>query len=273
MNATDQLIDMCPCPLLALDEDARIVSSNRAWLELAAHNDALLIALRSLFGTNETGVLSKELRWGQSWFKVTANLANPDRRLFALTEISELKAREAAALHTSLYDPLTQVYNRHAFYEFMGKLRAEPSTALIFIDLDRFKHVNDTYGHDVGDEVLKHTASRLKNLLKEADAMARWGGDEFVVCLPQATDSEASHIKKRLLSVFDEPYVVDGVSLKLSASIGATVVKLGEVTLEEALKQADTQMYKNKKSVKPPASLSRTSRKGSTVQEGLNSYA
>lgn len=247
----DNLADMCPCPALALDKNAHVVFSNRAWRELADDSGELLRALRALPDSPEVELLTEELKWGQSWFKVTANLADPSCRFFVLTDISELKGREEAALRRSQYDPLTQTYNRAAFRAYVDGLPAASNTALLFVDLDRFKRVNDRYGHSVGDEVLRYTASRLRSLLKANDIIARWGGDEFVICLAQTTVAEANEVKKRLLNAFHEPYVVSGTRLRLSASIGVAVVNLSEVALKTALEQADTDMYLAKLSTEP----------------------
>ena len=125
--------------------------------------------------------------------------------------------------------------------------RASLSMALMFIDLDRFKEVNDTLGHDAGDALLVEAARRITECVRESDTVARLGGDEFTVILSRITD--VGHIEKVAQSIIrklSEPFVVDGQMINSSASIGITVYPSDGVEADQLIKNADQAMYSAK---------------------------
>jgi diguanylate cyclase (GGDEF)-like protein/PAS domain S-box-containing protein len=149
----------------------------------------------------------------------------------------------------ALFDPLTGLANRAFFHEQLDhavSIRAEggePGTAVIFIDLDQFKQVNDQHGHAVGDEVLAVLGDRLKSVIRAGDSVARLGGDEFAVLLTSVHEpAEPAVVAERLLEQITAPIDVAGRHLTLSASVG---IALGSVGIE-LLKQADAAMYRAK---------------------------
>jgi diguanylate cyclase (GGDEF)-like protein len=112
------------------------------------------------------------------------------------------------------------------------------------LDLDRFKAVNDSMGHDVGDQLLKAVGKRLSSTMRKSDTVARIGGDEFVLVLPQIPQAdEAAKFAQRALDAFREPFVCDGHRLHITTSIGVAVYPEGGKDIESLLKSADTAMY------------------------------
>ena len=144
---------------------------------------------------------------------------------------------------------MTHLPNRRLFrdrleQEIKVARRLLQPVALLFIDLDRFKEVNDTLGHDVGDKLLVQAADRISQCVRETDTVARMGGDEFTVILPQINDLIFTEkVAKSIIQKLSAPFTVDDVELNISASIGiATCPKDGD-DAEHLLKHADIAMY------------------------------
>ncbi|MEA3405444.1 MAG: diguanylate cyclase [Pseudomonadota bacterium] len=147
-------------------------------------------------------------------------------------------------------DPLTGLYNRYKFTEiftteFLTMQRRENSMALLMLDLDHFKEVNDSYGHNVGDEVLIALSKMLLSVQRQTDVVCRWGGEEFMVLLPSANREQACLIAENLRERVKALNVLEGLSL--SASFGVTLVE-GNDTLEGLVGRADSALYEAKKS-------------------------
>jgi diguanylate cyclase (GGDEF)-like protein/PAS domain S-box-containing protein len=148
----------------------------------------------------------------------------------------------------ALFDPLTGLANRAFFHEQLEhavsiRTENEPGTAVVFIDLDQFKQINDQYGHSVGDEVLAILGERLKTVIRAGDSVARLGGDEFAVLLTSVHEpAEPAIVAERLLEQITAPIDVAGRHLFLTASIGIALGSSGA----ELLKQADAAMYRAK---------------------------
>ncbi|MGK0312140.1 MAG: diguanylate cyclase (GGDEF)-like protein [Minisyncoccia bacterium] len=155
----------------------------------------------------------------------------------------------AAYLYDSLHDPLTDLPNRTFLMDRVhdANVRAKRSrlnTGVYFVDLDRFKLINDHHGHHVGDQLLIAVARRFSNILRQEDTVARISGDEFVFLCEALPDTiEAENIGARIEKVFERPFVVDGLRLSISASIGMAVVGPGEEISAELIVHADTAMY------------------------------
>ena len=163
-----------------------------------------------------------------------------------------IERHEAAARIARLayYDSLTGLPNRAKLREEMVKRfddAASPEAALIFLDIDHFKDVNDTLGHSVGDSFLKEIALRLRKVVWPQDIIARHGGDEFVIVLEGATAPRARAVAEALLEAISKPVEVEGVSLPASASIGISVCPADGVDSATLLRNADTAMYQAKR--------------------------
>jgi diguanylate cyclase (GGDEF)-like protein len=151
------------------------------------------------------------------------------------------------------HDGLTGLTNRAAFHELVDKTlrraaRSQRMSALLFIDLDGFKPVNDTHGHQAGDEVLRTVASRLRDTTREIDTVARLGGDEFAVLLDGVEDeAEAAAAAERILAAVAEPFDVDGShAAEITASVGIALQSAPDETSAQLLRAADAAMYRAK---------------------------
>ena len=168
-------------------------------------------------------------------------------------DITARKRAQDRLYHLALHDNLTGLPNRFLFHERVSLAlsqahRHNQQVALLFIDLDRFKEINDSLGHQIGDRLLQATASRLRRCLREGDSVARLGGDEFVVSLSALTDSsDAILIAGKILEALREPFRVDNHELNVSGSIGIGIFPADGHDMETLLYAADTAMYHAKK--------------------------
>jgi len=168
-------------------------------------------------------------------------------------DITARKRAQDRLYHLALHDTLTGLPNRFLFRERVSLAlsqahRYNQQVALLFIDLDRFKEINDSLGHQIGDRLLQATASRLRRCLREGDSVARLGGDEFVVSLSALTDSsDAILIAGKILETLREPFRVDNHELNVSGSIGIGIYPADGHDMETLLYAADTAMYHAKK--------------------------
>jgi diguanylate cyclase (GGDEF)-like protein/PAS domain S-box-containing protein len=165
------------------------------------------------------------------------------------SDITEKKQADELIWKQANYDYLTQLPNIRLFRDRLEQglkvaHRTHQSLSLLFIDLDDFKKINDTFGHDVGDKVLVQSAIRITQCLREADTVARKGGDEFTVILSQIGEpSYAGKVAENIIQKLSQPFFIEGNELNISASIGiATYLKDGD-TAEQLLKYADIAMY------------------------------
>jgi len=175
----------------------------------------------------------------------------------SVIDITERKHAEEIIRKSALHDPLTRLPNRALTHEFGEHVlarskRSRTRSAVMFIDLDRFKPINDTYGHHVGDEVLKEVASRLQRCVRGEDVVGRLGGDEFVAVLSQIrVADEAAHAASHILAQLSEPYEIDGgnaarLRLEISPSIGISLYPEHGEDLGTLIGHADVAMYSAK---------------------------
>ena len=168
-------------------------------------------------------------------------------------DITHQKTREEVLLHDSSHDSLTGLLNRRAFMDELNKLIRETGMlqknfALIFSDLDNFKEINDNYGHDTGDELLKNVALRFQQAIKKKDVLARFGGDEFAFIIRDLKRSGDIHyVAQRIVDSLNAPIAVAGHYLKISVSLGVAMPEAVSGDAETLLKRADIAMYKAKK--------------------------
>ena len=159
---------------------------------------------------------------------------------------------EQALRHLAGHDPLTELSNRNFFSERLGHALSQSSRhnrglSLLFVDIDRFKIVNDTLGHNAGDRVLQECAIRLTAALRDSDGISRLGGDEFVVTLENmAQPRDAIPVAQKILASLAKPFIVDHQEFQLSASIGISVFPEDGADVETLLQNADAAMYRAK---------------------------
>ena len=191
------------------------------------------------------------------FLSVKLPLRREDGSIYALcgilTDISERKDIEEHMQHMAQYDALTHLPNRALFNDRLQQAiaaaqRNKARLALMFIDLDKFKPVNDTYGHGVGDLLLKDVALRIQDCLRESDTAARIGGDEFVILLPAIeTQQDAGKVGEKILHALNQPFILAGHTLQISGSIGVAVYPEHGKDEKLLVKSADIAMYHAKK--------------------------
>ncbi len=167
-------------------------------------------------------------------------------------DITERKHAEERISHQAYHDILTDLPNRILFRDrldvaMLQAMRNSCELAVMFIDLDRFKLVNDTLGHLLGDDLLKEAASRLKDVLRAGDTLARLGGDEFIIMLPRlGSRDDASVVARKILECLQFPFILGEHEVRISASIGIAVYPVHGTTIDQLLAHADIAMYRVK---------------------------
>ena len=162
----------------------------------------------------------------------------------------EIAAQQSDLLRLATLDEVTQLSNRHHFRQLLDvalRRSAEIPFALLCLDLDRFKNVNDSLGHDMGDQVLRLVGERLRSIARAEDTMARTGGDEFSVIVSRVSqDDEALPFARRILRSLREPFEINGLVLHIGASIGIALAPRDAMSAEQLIKNADLALYEVK---------------------------
>lgn len=175
------------------------------------------------------------------FFSVSIKEVVSERYIITLHDVSQSLLRELFLKNKAYHDPLTGVLNRQYFYDYYDENRRDISSlGIILIDLDYFKKINDTYGHGMGDDVLKRTAEAIQNSIRNDDTLIRWGGEEFMVLINTGKNSQlisaAEHIRHTVAEI-----VIEGIP-PLTASAGATLLLEGE-PFKTAIERADAALY------------------------------
>ena len=281
------LLDAMPDATAVLDSDGTIVAINHAWRMFTLDNGGdekstgvgvnyLEICLRSAAaGCSDAGDVAAGLQAvlrGDSveceleypcpspavgrWFvlRVTPLGGGRPGLLVSHLNISRRKMAEQSLERKATQDPLTGLANRALFAERFASALAKPfartpaaTVGVLYIDLDGFKPINDTYGHAAGDEVLQNVAARLAGQSRPQDTVARLGGDEFAVLAPRASAAELGRLAARLVDDLDIPHAIHGADVVVGASIGAYLAAVGD-DLSTSLQRADQAMYAVKRS-------------------------
>lgn len=261
--------------IMVADADNHIVSVNPAFTSLLGYSPAEVLGTdpRELHARDNSPALYQSLwqavdeagHWqGEVWFQrkggtnvavwMTVNTLRNRKgevqwRFALFTDVTERKRSEELIWHQANYDVLTGLPNRRLFRDRLLQeiRRAERSNhvmALFFIDLDRFKEVNDTLGHDCGDKLLIQAGERISNCVRRSDSVARLGGDEFTVLLPELPDKlRTQEVALAIIQVLASPFLLDSGEASISASIGIAYYPDDGGSDLELLKQADRAMY------------------------------
>lgn len=266
--------------ILIADQDGRIKSVNPAFSQITGYtleevrgkNPSLLSSGRhdKPFYQNlwrelrEQGAWSGEI-WNRrkngtvypEWLSISVvrdNQGNVSEYVAVFSDITRHKNNEARIIRQAYYDELTGLPNRSLLSDRLDLAivtadRDGQMIALLFVDLDRFKFVNDSLGHECGDDLLKQVARRLNDCVRETDTVARFGGDEFVILLHNVkSDADANHVAAKLIERLSEPFLLAGREVIIGASIGIAMHPGDADTAETLIRNADLAMYKAKQS-------------------------
>ena len=232
-----------------LGEDIVKIASNS--MDLSAANDIAEDFRRStLVGESvDTEVQHKADDGTSKWLRMICEPFGGDIAI-TFVDITDGKAKEKHMESIARSDPLTGVLNRRGFERDASKRLTESADdatgALLFIDLNDFKQINDNCGHEVGDELLRIAAKRLRKSLRSCDIIGRPGGDEFVALVPDVTPEVADKLAKRLTATLEEPYLIGAEKLDCAASIGLALYPDNANTLTGLMREADQAMYRAK---------------------------
>ncbi|HEX8592871.1 MAG TPA: EAL domain-containing protein [Pseudomonas sp.] len=165
--------------------------------------------------------------------------------------LSQLDQARASLQQVAHYDPLTNLINRRGFNQIFAEKLLEYSTngamlAVMFLDIDHFKRINDSLGHDAGDELLKAIGERIRSATRVHDVVARLGGDEFCILISMSNAEEARHLANRVMQKMKEPIVLAGRRMVMTASLGISIFPEDGQTCDELLKNADLALYQSK---------------------------
>jgi diguanylate cyclase (GGDEF)-like protein len=213
-------------------------------------DDAEVMATRKQQLTEEMSMDNGEVHWVET-FK--APIMDAAGNLLGTTgfaqDITVRKNAEGKIRHLAHYDPLTDLPNRTLFSDRLQQAlaaakRDKVRMALMFLDLDKFKPINDELGHHVGDLLLKEVAKRMQDCVRESDTVARIGGDEFVILLPVIdAEQDAILVAEKIRMALNQPFVLVGQSLNISSSTGIAVYPEHGNNETQLFKNADTAMY------------------------------
>jgi diguanylate cyclase (GGDEF)-like protein/PAS domain S-box-containing protein len=214
--------------------------------ELLQSNEDLLVDENSINtpGRGLRSIISKRL-------VMRDNEGQPQYLVSVLEDVTERKQSEERIVYLAHYDPLTDLPNRALFRErlehSLKRVREDEGLALLYLDLDHFKSVNDSLGHPIGDELLKAVAERLRGCLRDTDIVSRLGGDEFaIVQIPIANPQNVVDLANRIQEAIRAPYDIDGHQLVVDASIGIALAPNDGTNADQLLKNADLAMYESK---------------------------
>ncbi|WP_158634034.1 bifunctional diguanylate cyclase/phosphodiesterase [Radiobacillus deserti] len=276
----NRVVNNNPSPIYVMDWDGKYLLVNYEYASLfnqtpeemigkteAEVNPNLKSAERTLEINREVMDTNTELRDEEYFFDYQGNMRwfqygkvpiislEEDRMhvLYVGTDITDLKRQEEQIRHLAFHDELTSLPNRKMFKKELEDLlvymeeKTDYLSALLYFDLDRFKYVNDTFGHEAGDVILQDISYRIQQCVEAKGAIFRLGGDEFTVLLPHIKDrQEAAETSKQILTCLTEPYDYKGHRIIITASIGISLFAANHSSVDTIVKQADIAMYQSK---------------------------
>ncbi len=264
--------------VLVTDQQGLIVHVNRAFMEITGYQQDEVLGLNPnkfksgrhdpAFYQGMFQALHANGQWsGEIWNRRKSGEVYPQWQnirsikddggsvshyVAVFSDITAIKRSQNELTHLAHYDPLTDLPNRLLFTDrttqALGYAQlSKRGCALLLIDLDHFKHINDSLGHNLGDQVLKSVAGRLSNLLGNGTTLARLGGDEFAVLAENCQQvGQAAAVAQRLIDGLKQPFVFDGVQLFISASVGISLFPNDALNAEQLLRNADSALFKAK---------------------------
>lgn len=257
---------------LLIHVDGTIAEVNRALCEMLGYDAAELVGspvrqylsreqldtARGFFNSKSTGTYRvRALQRSGRFIDLEVHVINCSyggraARAVALRDITEQKRQEETIYRLAYYDELTGLPNKKRFHRSLTA-RLSPgsgvkSLMIVFMDLDHFKPVNDSFGHTVGDEAMRECARRLQEALPPGGRLARWGGDEFIAMIPDVADkTQAKEIGRRFMDALDKPVYCGGIPVKIGTSVGVSLYPEDGLDQETLIRKADTAMHIGKK--------------------------
>lgn len=269
--ARDSVIEMLSEGFIVLDDNEHIIDLNKGMLLIAGKD------CKDLMGKPLPDIILNQLNREYQYAannecKTEISLKNRDKlayysvhscplhksslrnygRIMVFHDITERKIIEETIRHTAYYDPLTGLANRTLFSDRAGMAleeckRHSRKMAILIIDFDKFKMVNDTYGHSTGDLVLKGLSKRISCAVRKVDTVSRLGGDEFLVLMPEIAGEEiTTSVARRIIDLVSSPFIFDGHDVSVTISVGITVYPDDATDVDTLIKFADIAMYKAK---------------------------
>lgn len=265
-------MEKAPLGIFVADHTGRYVEVNRAACRMSGYTEEELLELSipdflapdflgmwmasfeklKTEGHSDVDLMVRRKNGEAFWINLVSTTIDHDRVLAFCQDITNRKQAEAEIQQMAYHDSLTGLPNRKLFSDRMGVAlaqarRDQKGVAVIMLDLDNFKDVNDTLGHDVGDRLLIAAAERLSAALRKSDTVARFGGDEFVLVLPDLKGEEdVTHVARKIVEAFRKPFLIDTHQLIVTTSIGIAVYPQDGTTEVILLKNADIAMYQVK---------------------------
>jgi len=279
------ILDALAAHAAILDSNGQVLATNRAWVAFAKEHPAdpwrpdvgrnyleaceqaaragsgeataVADAVRSVLAGTQARFhvdYASSTRDDDLWFSLRVSALTVDGGGAVVThnDITGRKRAEMKLAHQALHDPLTGLPNRTLFLDRLSvglarMERSQAAVAVLFLDLDKFKVVNDSLGHDVGDQLLVAVANRLRAALRPGDTAARYGGDEFtVLCEGITSENDAVVIAERVSAAIGRPFSLDDAETELTSSIGIAIASGDEDSPENLIHEADTAMYRAK---------------------------
>jgi diguanylate cyclase (GGDEF)-like protein/PAS domain S-box-containing protein len=262
--------------ILVLDRKGRVESFNRAAEAMFGHRrdgargrdagefvllpdsadrgESALAFAAGLYGLQEAiGVRQDGGEFPVEVASASTVVQGEPKRVMFVRDISVRKAQQRALEHQALHDALTELPNRFLLRQRLDEAlqaarRDGGELAFLMLDMNRFKEINDTLGHHMGDRLLRSIATRVRTALRPADIVARFGGDEFAVLLPRADEEAALRVARRLARVLQAPFRLDGMVLHVDAAVGISLFPRDAVDGAMLLQRADVAMYAAKRS-------------------------
>ena len=250
-------VNQALCEILGYDRQAL----EKLTFEDITHPDEIAadLANRRRLMTGELPVLQQERRYLRQdgrivWAQLTASLLRDTTGIpqcfdVQMEDITERKRNQDQIRQLAYYDTLTNLPNRRLLQDRLSQVlaqakRNEKMIAVIFLDLDRFKQINDTYGHDIGDELLKAVATVLNACVRSGDTVSRQGGDEFIIVLSEISQAQgAILVAEKILKALVQPIVLGNLQLTITTSLGIAIYPDHGTDVQSLMKNADTAMY------------------------------
>jgi len=267
------LFENSTSPIILIDESGVIIMNNQSFTDLISYvgtpiknsygpflselfEEQEVVAMMAKFAFKHNEIASGEFKLNNLastkgvWMQVVINPTETDEHeevyQVILHDITKRKAQLDSLHFTANTDQLTQLLNRRGGERSLNKLVSSNTPfALILLDLNKFKQINDVYGHEAGDEILKHVAHQIKLGLRDSDVLSRWGGDEFIVAVPHTSKKNLIRIAHKLIEHIETPLHLDHVekALTVGASLGVSFYPDDDISIRLLVELADKAMY------------------------------